>query len=283
MPANTEWISQPAMSSASSTARWIDCTVDSMLTTTPFLRPREGWEPRPSSSIEPSSPTSPTSATTFEVPMWSPTLRLRSARLRIVTVRLPRTRGGVAAPADGETVRVPHIHVGNVLAALRDELQRGVHEFLEALIDLPPPQAHGDSVGEIDLPGTARIEAHGAEAQPRLQQSAFGSQVALRDQGLLARGPRDLRELRRHVPLVGVEQLAAAVEKTALAPARRRGLLDDEYIEPARPGTLHAHGVHPREPVYGAAHRGEVHRKKPRTVHLRLDDAFDVHRSDALK
>src|SRR6202008_2737667 len=80
-----------------------------------------------------------------------------------------------------------------------------------------------------------------------------------------------------------VEQLAAAVEKTALAPARRRGLLDDEYIEPARPGTLHAHGVHPREPVYGAAHRGEVHRKKPRTVHLRLDDAFDVHRSDALK
>ena len=42
MPAYTEWISQPAMSSASSTARWMDCTVDSMLTTTPFFRPREG-------------------------------------------------------------------------------------------------------------------------------------------------------------------------------------------------------------------------------------------------
>ena len=25
-------------------ARWIDCTVDSMLTTTPFLRPREGCD-----------------------------------------------------------------------------------------------------------------------------------------------------------------------------------------------------------------------------------------------
>ena len=47
MPAYTEWISQPAMSSASSTARWIDCTVDSMLTTTPFFRPREGCEPMP--------------------------------------------------------------------------------------------------------------------------------------------------------------------------------------------------------------------------------------------
>ena len=51
MPANTERISQPAMSSASSTARWIDCTVDSMLTTTPFFRPREGCEPMPITSI----------------------------------------------------------------------------------------------------------------------------------------------------------------------------------------------------------------------------------------
>ena len=47
MPAYTEWISQPAISSASSIARWIDCTVDSMLTTTPFFRPRDGCEPMP--------------------------------------------------------------------------------------------------------------------------------------------------------------------------------------------------------------------------------------------
>ncbi len=72
------------MSSASSTARWIDCTVDSMLTTTPFFRPREGCEPRPSTSIAPSAPISPTSATTLEVPMSSPTMRLRSERLSIL-------------------------------------------------------------------------------------------------------------------------------------------------------------------------------------------------------
>ena len=83
MPAYTEWISQPAMSSASSTARWIDCTVDSMLTTTPFFRPREGCEPRPMTSIAPSAATSPTSATTLEVPMSRPTMRLRSVRLDI--------------------------------------------------------------------------------------------------------------------------------------------------------------------------------------------------------
>src|SRR5689334_14678337 len=239
MPANTEWISQPAMSSASSTARWIDCTVDSMLTTTPFLRPRERCEPSPSSSIDPSSPTSPTSATTLEVPMSSPTMRLRSARLSIVTAVLPRAAGGVAAPADGETVRVPHIHVGNVLTALRDELQCGVHEFLEALIDLPSSQAHRDAVGEIDLPGAARIEPHGAQAQACLQQASFGREVALRHQGLLARGPGELRELRRNVALIGVEQLAARVEQSPLAPARRGGLRDDSPIGRAAPGPWH--------------------------------------------
>src|ERR1700751_2896471 len=158
-----------------------------MLTTTPFLSPREGWEPRPSSSIEPSSPTSPTSDTTLDVPMSSPTMRLRSARLSIVTARLPRTTGGVAAPANGEPVRVPHIHVGNVLTALRDQLQRGAHEFLEALIDLSPAQAHRHAVGEIELPGTTRVEPQRAEAQTGLQQPSFGRQIALRHYRFLAR------------------------------------------------------------------------------------------------
>src|SRR5580704_1004322 len=152
MPANTEWISQPAMSSASSTARWIDCTVDSMLTTTPFLSPREGCEPSPSSSIEPSGPTSPTSATTLEVPMSSPTMRFRSARLSIVSPVAARAAGGSAAPADGKTVGVTHVDVGDVVAPLRNQFQRRIHEFFEPFIHLPPSQAHRHAVGEIELP-----------------------------------------------------------------------------------------------------------------------------------
>src|SRR6202023_1133470 len=146
----------------------MDCTVDSMLTTTPFFSPREGCEPRPRSSIEPSSPTSPTSATTLEVPMSSPTIRFLSARLSIVTTVAPRSAGVSAAPADGKAVCVAHIHVGNVLAALRNELQRGVHEFLEALVHLAPSEAHGDAAGKIELPGATCIQAHRGEAQPRL-------------------------------------------------------------------------------------------------------------------
>src|SRR5437773_1718866 len=283
MPANTEWISQPAMSSASSTARWMDCTVDSMLTTTPFFSPREGCEPRPRSSIEPSSPTSPTSATTLEVPMSSPTIRFLSVRLSIVATVAAGGAGGIAAPADRKPVCVAHIHVGDVLAALRYDLQRGVHEFLEPLVHLAPSEAHGDAVGKIEFPGAAGIQAHGGEAQTRLRQASLRGQIALRHQRLLAVGARELRQLRRNVRLVGIEQLAAGVEEPPLAPARRGGLREDQHVQAPRPGALHAHRIHPRQGVDGVAHRGEVHRQQARAVHLLFHDPLDVHRRHALE
>ena len=91
MPANTEWIWQPAISSASSTARWIDCTVESMLTTTPFFSPRDGCDPTPTTSITPLGVSSPTMATTFDVPMSSPTIRFRSGFLAIARCNLGRS------------------------------------------------------------------------------------------------------------------------------------------------------------------------------------------------
>src|SRR5678810_277267 len=86
MPVYTEWISQPAISSASSTARWMDWTVDSMFTTTPFFSPRDGCVPMPTTSSSPSAPSSPTIALTLDVPMSRPTIRLRSDRLGITVL-----------------------------------------------------------------------------------------------------------------------------------------------------------------------------------------------------
>src|SRR5262245_4587573 len=63
------------MSSASSSTRWIDAIVVSMLTTTPFLRPREGCEPRPITFMAPSGESSATIATILDVPMSRPTMR----------------------------------------------------------------------------------------------------------------------------------------------------------------------------------------------------------------
>src|SRR5471030_1143205 len=53
----------------------MDCTVASMLTTTPRLRPCVGATPRPASRSWPSGSISATTAITFAVPMSSPTTR----------------------------------------------------------------------------------------------------------------------------------------------------------------------------------------------------------------
>src|SRR5215208_176438 len=135
MPANTERISQPAISSASSTARWMDCTVDSMFTTTPFFSPREGCEPTPSTSICPSAATSPTRATTLDVPISRPTISPLSERLAIAAQPIPFGRSG-APPADREAVGVAHVDIGDIVRALGYLFERRAHERLEALFGL---------------------------------------------------------------------------------------------------------------------------------------------------
>src|ERR1700761_7705266 len=207
------------MSSASSTARWIDCTVDSMLTTTPFFRPREGCEPRPNTSIEPSSPTSPTSDTTFDVPMSSPTIRFRSERLSIPATVFFSTVRRSAPPSDCKTVRVAHVDIGDIVPTLCDELQSRVDEFVEPFVDLPSSQPHGHAVGQIEFPGAACIQAHRGQPQTCLCQPTLRAQVTLRDERLLTIGPGELRQLRRHVRLVLGKQLAAGVEQAVVAPA----------------------------------------------------------------
>jgi hypothetical protein len=78
------------MLSASRIACLIDATVESMLTMTPFLRPRDGCVPTPMMS-RPSGPTSPTTAAILVVPMSSPTtmsedlLGMRALYLRRVS------------------------------------------------------------------------------------------------------------------------------------------------------------------------------------------------------
>src|SRR5262245_47846782 len=62
----------------------IAATVESMLTMTPFLSPRETWVPMPMTST-PSSVTSPTTAAIFVVPMSRPTMM---SELRLAMCRL---------------------------------------------------------------------------------------------------------------------------------------------------------------------------------------------------
>src|ERR1700678_1278577 len=112
----------------------IDCTVDSMLTTTPFFKPREGWLPMPMISSAPSALISPTMATTLLVPMSRPTRRFRSERFAMysysllnvgVVGTLGRHRCGHRgiAPADGKAIGVAHVDVGNFIQSVRYDLR----------------------------------------------------------------------------------------------------------------------------------------------------------------
>src|SRR3954470_13083487 len=202
IPANTEWISQPAMSSASSTARWIDCTVDSMLTTTPFFSPREGCEPMPSTSMEPSRPTSPTRATTFEVPMSSPTMRFRSERLSIPPTVFFRSVGRSAAPSNCKPVRVAHVDIGDIAAFLSDELQSCVDKLVKTFIDLAASQPDRHAVRQIEFPRPAGVEPHRSQSQSGLDEPALRRQVTLRHGCLLALRARELGQLGWDVTLI---------------------------------------------------------------------------------
>src|SRR5580700_4530819 len=165
-----------------------------MFTTTPFLSPREGCEPMPSTSTVPSTPASPTSATTLEVPMSRPMIKLLSERLGIARLLVALAAAcSPAAPADRESARIPHVHVGNVTRALRDDLDRGRHERLEALIHLLAPESHRHAVVEIEFPGAARIEAQRREAHAGLGETAVHRQITQRHRGLAAVGAGELR------------------------------------------------------------------------------------------
>jgi hypothetical protein len=86
-PAITEVISTPAISSASPTACLIDSTVESMLTTTPLRRPREGLTPTPMMSRLPTGDQSAMTQQILVVPTSSPamTCRVRDLAIALLT------------------------------------------------------------------------------------------------------------------------------------------------------------------------------------------------------
>src|SRR6266403_2988487 len=256
MPAYTEWISQPAINSASSTARWMDCTVDSILTTTPFFRPREGWLPMPMISSAPSVLISPTMATTLLVPMSRPTNRFRSERFAMYRCSLDvgivgmfgrhRCRDRGIAPADGEPIGVAHVDVGNFIHSMRNDLRCGVDEAVDAFADFAPSQAHRHPAVDIHLPRAALVEAQRRNAHARLEHPPLDRQVALRDLGLRALGAAQAGQFRGDMRRRSYEEFAARIQETRLAPARGGGLLDHGHMHAVGPAALNASAPNPQ-------------------------------------
>src|SRR5918995_993487 len=153
--------------------------------------------------------------------MSRPTIRLRSFFLgiwRCVLGALRKARGRV--PTDRETIAVAQVDIADLGGALRDHLAGHRDEALEPRFDVLPAEAHARAVTERELPGAARIELDLRQAHADREQTRIGLEVQLRDLRFGARRPDELRQLRRNVPRMPQEQLAARVHETALAPAR---------------------------------------------------------------
>src|SRR5689334_24359231 len=274
------------MSSASSMARWIDCTVDSMFTTTPFLRPREGCVPMPITSIELSAATSPTSADTFEVPTSRPMIRFLSVFLAIRIVIL----GGAArdalaalAPPDRESVRVAHVDVVDVAGMRGDLADAGLDEAREALVHLPAAEPHRDAVVEIEFPRAARVEPHRGQPHAGLGDLRLRGELAARDRALGAERAGEPGQLGRDVARLGDEQFAARVEQAIRAPARRRHLLRDADVQRARPLALDRRAIYPGQLFDRPLHGVQIHADEPDVAHARLDRLLDLDGRHALE
>src|SRR6266404_4297371 len=162
MPVKTSLILQSAISSASSSARWIALTVASMLTTTPFLRPLDGWPPMPIISNPPFGLTSATIAAIFDVPMSRPTISfLFSLALLINLSPLSsrRPRGPAAAPlglrielqfrdAHRETIRIAQVDVIQLALQWKYGALVDRDKTFEPRFDVFAPELHDETVVE---------------------------------------------------------------------------------------------------------------------------------------
>ncbi len=143
IPVSTALISQPAMSSASSIARWIDCTVDSMFTTTPLLVPAIGCEPMPmtsSLSVRRNLADDRRRPSTCRCRGRRPACGRLAYPCRFLPIKLRssaairhrrgRRERGVRrrAPADREAVRVTQVHVAHARQLRRERRRDDVEE-----------------------------------------------------------------------------------------------------------------------------------------------------------
>src|SRR6201996_1473550 len=146
----------------------MDCTVASMLTTTPRLRPCVGATPRPASLSSPPGKISATTAITFAVPMSRPTTR--SLYSLAIAVRFLLLGGGLLrllrVSGDRQSLQLHGIAFGmpQVRALQRrvvvlvqdlrhgpDEARRALHHF----VGRAATELDRRAVVELDLPAAA--------------------------------------------------------------------------------------------------------------------------------
>src|SRR5687767_9202356 len=181
-----------------------------MFTTTPRFKPREGCEPRPTTSMRPSCVISPTMATTFEVPMSRPTIRFRSFFLGIRASIL-----GVASdasgnvPTDRKAVAVTQIYVTHFSSARGHNGARDTDESFQARGHLLTTESHDHAVPERQLPCATRVELDSRQLHTHAEQARICFQIQFGNLNFGARRADELRQFRWNVRGIVEKQLTA--------------------------------------------------------------------------
>src|SRR5689334_10042192 len=296
MPVTTSLIRQSAISSASSSTRWIDPIVASMFTTTPFLRPRDGCVPMPMMLSAPSSRISATSATIFEVPMSRPTIRL-SLSFMVALSRMRRSSGCCSScsralsrrllpefrQACGEPVAIAQVDVVDVRAAAHEQADRApVHreEARQAARDVVAPDVERERAGAVvrtQLPSAARRKVERRQVQRERRELPRPIPIALDHRRRL---PIRAVELRQLACEVGDEHLSARIDERAVVPAREGLVLVDLDLETPRPLAAQRHRAHPRHARERSTRTIEVHREE-RPAQFTANHGFEVRAAGA--
>src|SRR6266513_755526 len=155
----------------------MDAIVASMLTTTPFLSPRDGCVPMPITLSAPSGPISATIAAIFDVPMSSPTIRFFSFTIRpppslgicrcASGSRFPHRLFAKARYSHGESIAIAQIDLLDRTSCARERADRAVvssDETREAARGIVAAERDRQALGR---PRDAHIDPHVCRVAPR--------------------------------------------------------------------------------------------------------------------
>ena len=189
--------------------------------------------------------------------MSRPTIRLRSERLAIVAIVLVglRARAAAAAPADGESVGVAHVDVGDVVAraarrasaAVRHEASKRSSTWRRPSRTVTPFARSNSQAPRASRRSAVRRMPASHEAPLRRRDSAARPVSPCRPGPTAARSSGGTWR-------ASLTNSSPRVLSRPFSPQRAAATCSTtSTVQAARPGALHAHRVHPRHRVRSRA------------------------------
>src|SRR5881396_3182226 len=209
-----------------------------MLTTTPFLSPRDGCAPRPMMLSRFSAVTSATMATIFDVPMSRPTIRfLLSFTMCAFLPRPARQPFSEPRHAHCKTVAIAQV---DIVDARASAIERA--DGARVIVDEARQPFARRAAPELDRKRSATRRPQLPTAARRQPQLGNRQRARLEGDAEFAVAPGNVRrtavgtdEMRQVAVEVGAEHLTLGIDQRGVVPARQRLVLGNRDLKPVGP------------------------------------------------